>query len=126
MTTSSNEIIHSIGPYEHTGPYAGSELFDTSGMSAVFCPGCEHDPCVAGATSYCHHDPRFIGAAVIAREIRNADLRWSPWQMPALLAVSELLQVAADRTWRGDSAMCTLADIRTYVRGATRAPKDES
>lgn len=115
-----------LGPYEHAGAYQESELFDTSGVSLKFCPSCLHEPCVAGAVNYCEHRPRFIVAASIVREIRRADLPPSPWWVPAVLAVSELLQVAASDGFRAGSAMETLAYIRADIRQSLRAPKDES
>lgn len=105
-----------VGPYEHTGQYVGSELFDTTGTTLSFCSDCEHDPCIAGARSYCRHRPRFIVTAAIVREIRSARFPWSPWELPFRLAVSDLLQVAAGTDWRSQSAMATLAEIRAYVR----------
>lgn len=119
--------VATTGPYEHRGAYQESELFDTSGVSLRFCPSCEHDPCVAGAVQYCENHPRFTVAASIVREIRRAALPPSPWRLPAVLAVSNLLHVAADgSSFRGEIAMAALADIRAEIRKSLQAAMDES
>lgn len=64
--------IWAAGPYEHTGAYVGSELFDTTGTPRGFCPDCEHAPCVAGglgAGGSCKMRPRFTIVGALRKEI---------------------------------------------------------
>jgi len=112
------------GPYEHTGPYADSELFDTSGTPPRFCAACEHAPCVGGGPEFCGMRPRFIGVVALKREIRGLavlatdDTPGDPLLLPLLLAVDELAAQAWQQHWSADSALDSLAGIRKQLRQA--------
>lgn len=110
------------GPYEHRGAYgdlAESEVFDTSGVDILFCRHCEHTPCVAGGTSFCTCDPRFITAEHYARTILEAAERVATPLNPAFeAAINAVSEAAWDRTAGGDRALVSLVRIRSRVRKA--------
>lgn len=110
-----------LGPYEHRGAYIGSELFDTSGTPRDFCLVCEHSPCIAGSKGYCELWPRAIVVHAIAREIRDAPLRWSPHFAALLSATSGLEQAAIFAVGRdGAAALRALVVTRDRIRQAVR------
>lgn len=130
MTTSSTEIIHSIGPYEHTGPYAEAELFDTTGTPRSFCAECEHAPCVADRyPGHCKRTPRMLAITGITREVdRLVDGHLPDWRNPVIRAMSvatiNLGALAANDGWSGRYAYGVLVDLLTGLRSSV--PKDES
>lgn len=125
-------IATATGPYEHTGPYTGSELFDTSGVPDGFCPLCEHAPCVAGFARYCEHSPRFISATALterieemasaARKAKDVGALWIAFRM----ALARLEAQAWQTGYDGDHALKGLANIHRELAGRVASPKDES
>lgn len=58
-----------VGPYEHTGPYTTTELFDTTGTPSNFCSECEHAPCITGRNHHCTTRPRSITVGAVRQDI---------------------------------------------------------
>lgn len=109
-----------LGPYESHGAYgvlADSDRFNTSGVGPQFCRQCEHDPCIAGALSYCTLDPRFIVITAIAREITETDLGRSPHRAAVAVLTDALLWIALQhRDTEPGRAEKTLVKVRGLIR----------
>jgi hypothetical protein len=115
-----------VGPYEHTGPYAETEFFDTTGTLPGFCPECEHAPCVAGRKRVCTLSPRYI----VARQLRNEVLDLldrvdntgtGPWLGGVLrAAVYGLADAAGGPGGWSAGAIADLAQVRSELRKLVR------
>lgn len=110
-----------LGPYEHTGAYVGSELFDTSGTPGNFCDVCEHAPCVAqGFSPGCSESPREIGAIRMCAEIYRrytAAHGYEEWLLieDAFHTLSAFARVDTGRT-ASSMSMRALARVASNLR----------
>lgn len=125
-------IATAAGPYEHTGPYTGSELFDTAGVPDGFCPLCEHAPCVAGFARYCEHSPRFISTTALVEHVEElASAARKAKDIGGLfiafrVALSHVEAQAWQTGYDGDRALKGLARIHRELADRAASPKDES
>lgn len=119
-----------LGPYEHTGAYVGSELFDTSGTPKDFCPLCEHAPCVANTelkypefgVRSCERSPRNISVSRLIDEIRDFGLKAKSDMFsavsPGLYMLAGLARTSPDpidRRCAADALAKVLDELRQLV-----------
>ena len=109
------------GPYEHTGAYADTEFFDTTGTPPNFCAECEHAPCVAGMGRACTLRPRFG----VSRRLRGEVLdlldrveQPNPLRRVLIDAVWAITDATdRDRNLQDQGALNDLACIRNTLQG---------
>lgn len=109
------------GPYEHTGAYQESELFDTSGVPDGFCPDCEHAPCISGiSTEWCALSPRYIAVQHLQRDIvaQYAKLPTPDGRINAafIAAFTRLGSMASDGGYTADRALRALERVLLALR----------
>jgi hypothetical protein len=114
-------IATAAGPYEHTGAYQESELFDTSDVPDGFCPHCEHAPCISGiAPEWCALSPRYIAVRHLDRDIVAQYVKLpspdSRINAAFIAAFSRLGSMATDGSYTGDRALLALERVLLALR----------